>query len=89
MWFRPDAAWAGIQLIGKWGESTNQGIQAEHHHRRHPDRPARPERPGPAPTPPSSLVNFSSLVGARHPLAVTYDGRGNATAADGLTLYTR
>ncbi|MEZ5418121.1 MAG: LamG-like jellyroll fold domain-containing protein [Vicinamibacterales bacterium] len=84
MWFRPDAM-GRHQLIGKWGESTNQeyklsiisgGIRIDLR-----DQSAQ------AGAYAFSLVNFSSLVGAWHHLAVTYDGRGGATAADGLTLY--
>jgi hypothetical protein len=35
----------------------------------------------------TSLLNLSTLLGSWHHVAVTYDGRGGATAADGIAIY--
>ena len=35
----------------------------------------------------TNSVNFAALVGAWHHLAVTYDGRGGAAAANGIAVY--
>jgi hypothetical protein len=32
-------------------------------------------------------VNLAAMVGAWHHVAVSYDGRGGANAANGLTIY--
>jgi hypothetical protein len=84
LWFRPDAM-GRHQLIGKWGESTNQefqlylaggGIRIDLR-----DQSTRG-------TASAFLVNnASALISSWHHLAVTYDGRGGANAAQGLTIY--
>ena len=35
----------------------------------------------------STNLDLSGLIGGWHHLAVTYDGRGGATAANGVTIY--
>ncbi len=84
LWFRPDAM-GRHQLIGKWGETTNQeyklhivtgGIRVDLR-----DQSAQ------AGAYAFTTGNFNSLIGGWHHLAVTYDGRGGATAAQGLTMY--
>lgn len=76
---------ARTQLLGKWGESTNQeyrlaivggGFLFELR-----DQSAQ------ASAVVYTTTNYSALAGTWHHLAVTYDGRGGATAAAGLTLY--
>ena len=72
------------QLIGKWGESSNQEYQA-------PIADGtirldlRDQSAGALVT--VYTTSLPALVGAWHHLAVTYDGRGGATAADGITMY--
>lgn len=83
LWFRPDVM-GRSQLLGKWGESSNQ------EYRLHivsgwfrfdlRDESARA----------SAYVltqHAYALAGTWHHLAVTYDGRGGATAADGIAMY--
>jgi chitodextrinase len=84
MWLRPDAATG--QLIGKWGEGINQeyrifmgggSLRVD----------LRDQSAGALATVFTSSLSLASLVGTWHHVAVTYDGRGGATAADGLTIY--
>ena len=76
MWLRTEAL-GKHQLIGKWGESTNQEYKlliAMGTIR----RPARSERRRSGDGVPELAP---PMVGSWHHLAVTYDGRGGATAA--------
>jgi hypothetical protein len=85
LWMRPDAT-ATQQLIGKWGESTNQEyrvLMAAGTLR----VDLRDQSTGGLVSVFTSNVSLSTLVGSWHHLAVTYDGRGGATAADGMAMY--
>ncbi len=84
LWFRPDAM-GRHQLLGKWGETSNQeyklhivsgGIRVDLR-----DQSAQ------AGAYAFTTGNFNHLIGSWHHLAVTYDGRGGATAAQGITMY--
>jgi hypothetical protein len=85
LWFQPDAMARRQQLIGKWGDTSQQeyrltisndvlSIQLF-------DDSAQAYALA------ATVGNFSGLAGAWHHLAVTYDGRGGPTAADGLIMY--
>jgi hypothetical protein len=83
MWLRPDAM-VRHQLLGKW----SGGVLLEY--RLHIaagvirlDLSAA----GAAATVSAYTGNQTALVGSWHHLAVTYDGRGGATAAAGITIY--
>jgi hypothetical protein len=85
MWMRTDAM-SKHQLIGKWGESTNQEyrvliaagtIRVD----------LRDQSANAMASVFTSTLPAGGLIGAWHHLAVTYDGRGGATAADGITVY--
>jgi hypothetical protein len=85
MWLRPDVM-GKHQLIGKWGESTNQEyrvliaagtLRVD----------LRDQSSGGLASVFTSNLSPASMLGGWHHLAVTYDGRGGATAADGLTIY--
>jgi hypothetical protein len=85
MWLRPDAI-SRQQLIGKWGESTNQEyrifigggtLRVD----------LRDQSTNGLAAVFLSSLPASALQGAWHHLAVTYDGRGGATAADGIAVY--
>ena len=73
------------QLLGKWGESTNQEYKLAIVYGSFlvelRDQSAQ------ASATVFSATNFSALAGTWHHVAVTYDGRGGPTAANGITLY--
>ena len=85
LWIRPDGMTNRSQLVGKWGESTNQEyrlfifgniIRLD----------LRDQSAG-ATTWAYTATSQAGLVGGWHHVAVTYDGRGGATAANGITFY--
>ena len=84
MWFRPDAM-VNHQLLGKWGERPNR----EYRLRVIPGgiRLDLIDSSALAVVSAFTATNQSALIGSWHHLAVTYDGRGGATAADGITIY--
>jgi hypothetical protein len=84
MWLRPTSM-GRHQLIGKWGESSDQeyklqvasgGLRLDLR-----DQSAN------ATVSVFTTSTYNAIVGSWHHLAVTYDGRGGATAADGVTMY--
>ena len=84
MWMRTDSM-AKHQLLGKWGESTDQEyrvliaantIRAD----------LRDQSTGGMATVFTTSLP-AGMIGAWHHLAVTYDGRGGATAVNGITIY--
>jgi hypothetical protein len=82
MWLRPDAM-VRHQLVGKW-----DGTQAEYKLHIASGVIRLDLRDASAATTVSAFTgNLSALIGSWHHLAVTYDGRGGATAANGITLY--
>ena len=84
MWFRPDAM-GRHQLLGKWGETTNQEYQLQivSGYLRFDLRDNSTQGSATVFT----VSSFNGLIGTWHHLAVTYDGRGGSTAADGITVY--
>ena len=83
MWMRTDAV-NKHQLLGKWGESTNQEYRLQI--AGGTIRLDLKDQSANAMT--SVFTNgLPPIVGSWHHLAVTYDGRGGATAADGITIY--
>lgn len=83
MWFRPDAM-VRHQLLGKWESTT-----AEYKLHLASGVIRLDLRDNSAQAMVSAFTTNSqlSLVGSWHHLAVTYDGRGGATAANGITIY--
>ena len=82
MWMQPGAVAASIRSMSKSGEYRSRSPAV---HR----RSIIVELREPAAGPPrwSRTWIFGTMVGEWHHLAVTYDGRGGAQAANGLTLY--
>jgi chitodextrinase len=83
-WFRPDAM-GRHQLLGKWGETTNQEYQLQivSGFLRFDLRDNSTQGSATVFT----VSSFNGLIGSWHHLAVTYDGRGGSTAANGITVY--
>jgi hypothetical protein len=83
LWMRPEAI-TKHQLIGKWGDSSNQEyrLQIAQGTIR---LDLRDESTGGMAS--AFTIGGASLLGGWHHLAVTYDGRGGATAADGIAVY--
>jgi hypothetical protein len=85
MWMRTDQV-ARHQLIGKWGESTNQEYRLFIGGGRSTSSSAIMSAAATV----TAFVNnitISSLLSSWHHLAVTYDGRGGSSAADGIAIY--
>ncbi len=84
MWLRADAL-GRHQLLGKWGETANQEyrlrIVSGYLVLALRDQSAGAEVSA------DTQANFASLAGGWHHVAATYDGRGGATAANGITIY--
>jgi len=80
LWLRPDTIAGRHQLVGKAGEYRVAliygGLMVSLY-----------DASAAAQAIVVSNVDLSPLVGAWHHLAVTYDGRGGATAAAGITVY--
>ncbi len=85
-WFRPDTMAGKQNLVSKW---SWQGAVHEYRLYIAPGPVLRLDlRDASAGVTVSVLTNGQAgLVGGWHHLAVTYDGRGGATAADGVTFY--
>ena len=83
-WFRPDSV-GRHQLLGKWGESTNQEYRL--HLASGVIRLDLRDQSAQASVSAYTTGSQQALVGSWHHLAVTYDGRGGATAAQGITIY--
>jgi hypothetical protein len=81
-WLRPDAM-ARHQVLGKWASS---GQEYQLHLSSNAIRLDMRDNSAGA-TVSAFAVNQSGLIGSWHHLAVTYDGRGGATAANGITIY--
>ena len=84
MWLRPDAL-VRHQLLGKWGESANQEYQL--HVVSGLIRLDLRDNSAQATVSAYTSNSQLALIGGWHHLAVTYDGRGGATAANGITIY--
>lgn len=84
LWFRPDTM-DRHQLLGKWGETTNQEYQLQivSGYLRFDIR----DNSAGASAHVLTQNAYSPLVGSWHHLAVTYDGRGGATAANGMSMF--
>jgi hypothetical protein len=85
-WIRPDSLAGKQQLVGKWGETAAQGYEYKLYVASGVIRLDLRDHSA------NALVsvftgNQSALAGAWHHVAVTYDGRGGATAANGVTIY--
>ncbi len=82
-WFRPDSM-VSHQLIGKWLDGT-----AEYRLRLASGviRLDLYDNSAQATVSAHTATSQASLIGSWHHLAVTYDGRGGATAANGITIY--
>jgi chitodextrinase len=84
LWIRPDTMATKQQLVGKWGETSNQeyrlytGGGTIRLDLRDNSTQA---------TVSAYTGSVTALAGAWHHLAATYDGRGGATAAAGITIY--
>jgi hypothetical protein len=82
MWLRPDLQTSRYQILGKWGETSNQEyrlfIVSNTIRLDLRDQSAAATTSAYAPLP---------AAGAWHHLAVTYDGRGGPTAAAGIAFY--
>ena len=85
MWIRPDNMSAKQNLISKWLDQPNQ----EYRLFIASGTIRLDMRDSSAQATVSAYVSGSqaALVGGWHHLAVTYDGRGGATAANGITFY--
>ena len=83
IWFRP-AAMGKQQLLGKWGNSAN----AEYKLHTSSGVIRLDLLDSSAQAAVSAYTGSQvSLIGSWHHLAVTYDGRGGASAANGITIY--
>jgi hypothetical protein len=83
-WFRPDTMSVKQSLVSKWYE----GSVREYRLYVVPGALRLDLRDGSAGATVSVLTNSqTALAGGWHHLAVTYDGRGGATAANGITFY--
>ena len=86
LWFRPSSMSSGQNLLTKWGSSgstreyrlfvSSGTIRLE-----------LMDRDGQTRVWANTTGTLASLAGGWHHLAVTYDGRGGATAANGVTIY--
>ncbi len=86
MWIRPETMAVRQSLLSKWSDPPN----VEYRLYIAPGNTLRLDfRDNSAQATASAYVagNLSSLQGGWHHLAVTYDGRGGSTAADGITFY--
>ena len=84
MWVRPDSM-VRHQLLGKWGESANQEYRL--HLTSGVIRLDLRDNSAQATVSAFTSNSQMGLIGSWHHLAVTYDGRGGATAANGITIY--
>ena len=83
-WFRPDTMTGKQNLVSKWWE----GSVREYRLYAVPGAIRLDLRDGSAGVTVSAITNNqAALAGGWHHLAVTYDGRGGATAANGITFY--
>ena len=85
MWFRPNAM-GRAQLLGKWGETANQEYRLQVVSGGSFRFDIR-DNSANATTSVFTQNSYSSLVGAWHHIAVTYDGRGGAGSVNGITMY--
>ena len=84
-WFRPDSMTAKQILIGKWGDGSNQEYRL---HITSGTVRLDLRDSGTSAVVSAYFTNSQvSLTGSWHHLAVTYDGRGGATAAGGIAMY--
>ena len=84
LWFRPDRMTKN-QLLGKWWD----GLTSEYRLHLTSGIIRLDLRDNSSNTTISAFTTgtYSSLIGSWHHLAATYDGRGGATAANGITIY--
>jgi hypothetical protein len=86
LWFRPGSMTARQNLIGKW-----RGSAAVQEYRLYiapgTIRLDLMDSARQVQVSARNNNNLSALAGGWHHLAVTYDGRGGATAADGITIH--
>ena len=83
-WIRPDNMTSRGQILGKWGDTTAEYRLYIFSNIIRLD--LRDQSAG-ATTWAYTTLSQASLLGGWHHLAATYDGRGGATAADGITIY--
>jgi hypothetical protein len=86
LWFRPNSMSSRQNLLTKWGNSSS----AQEYRLFIVSGTIRldlMDRNGQAMVWVNTTGNLASLAGGWHHLAVTYDGRGGATAANGVTIY--
>jgi hypothetical protein len=85
-WIRPDSMATGQQLAGKWGETASQGYEYRLYIASNVIRLDLKDVSANAQA--SAFTNSqAALAGAWHHVAATYDGRGGAGAANGITIY--
>jgi hypothetical protein len=85
MWLRPDLM-GRHQILGKWGE-TGTNLEYRLHIVSGWLRLELRDNSAQSSAAAFTVNNFAGLVGSWHHLAVTYDGRGGPTAADGIAMY--
>ncbi len=78
-------AWPAISCIGKWGDGSNAEYRL--HLASGVIRMDLFDNSAQARVSAYTTSSQASLIGSWHHLAVTYDGRGGATAANGITIY--
>ena len=84
IWFRPDGAWANISCSASGGIASNAEYKL--HTSSGVIRLDLLDNSAQAAV--SAYTDSQvSLIGSWHHLAVTYDGRGGATAANGITIF--
>jgi hypothetical protein len=85
LWFQPTVMSGRRQLIGKWGESNQQEYKLTIINGAVVITLRDESTQGYAVA--NTTGSLTGLAGGWHHLAVTYDGRGGPTAANGLTIY--
>ena len=84
-WFRPNTMTAKQNLIGKWGDGSNQEYKL--YIASGTIRLDLRDSTRLATISAYTTSSQGSLTGGWHHLAVTYDGRGGSSAANGITIY--
>ena len=84
-WFMPDTMSVKQNLIGKWGNNANQEYKL--YIAANTIRLDLKDSTRQAIVSAYTMGSQASLVGSWHHLGVTYDGRGGAAAAGGITFY--
>ena len=86
MWFRPSSMTLKQNLVGKWG-SANASREFKLYLAAGTIRLDLMDSASQAIVSAYSSGSQTALTGGWHHLAVTYDGRGGASAANGITIY--